>query len=103
MATTKQIGDAARDADLRDRFISQAAALGVVSPEWWVDQNMRALVAADLDGQGANEDSVATVYDYAVQTRPPVPPRPGENPAAVTDTHLESAILQLDPPLRGQG
>lgn len=96
MATTKQIGLAARDADLRDRFISKAAELGIPSPEYWVDSHMRALVAIDLDGPDGASDSVASVYDYAVQTRPEVPPRPGENLAAVTDVHLQAAIEQIE-------
>lgn len=93
MPTSQQIIEAQADRDLRARFVALAAKRGIQNPEHWVTLNMHALVAADLDGDGPNTDSVASVYDYAVAT---TPPRPGANPAAVTDDHIDSAIEQVE-------
>lgn len=95
MATTsKQIIAAARDEDLRERFIAIAAALGIASPEHWVDLRLRALVAVDLDGPGPADESVAKAYDYKLATYEPAP-RPGEDMAAVTDALIFQAIIAV--------
>ncbi|EBV8528543.1 hypothetical protein AVE44_26290 [Salmonella enterica subsp. enterica serovar Typhimurium] len=46
------------------------------------------LAAAPVNDSGG---TVGSVYEYAALTYKPAP-RPGENPAAVTDEHLRHAI-----------
>lgn len=93
MATSAQIIAAQSDEDLRRRFVALAAAEGVDSPEHAVASNMHALVAAKIT---AGSDTVASVYDYAAATYVPAP-RPGVNPAAVTDAQIIAAIALILP------
>ena len=88
MTTTAAVTAAARDDDLRTRLIAAAAMQGIGSPQAWVEARLHELAAAPVDDAGA---TVASVYEYAALTYKPAP-RPGENPAAVTDTHLAHAI-----------
>ena len=86
--TLSAISRAAADDDLLDRITSAAAAAGVDNPEGWARLNSRRIAAQPVTEAG---DTVASVYDYAVATYTPTP-RPGENPAAVTDAYLRAAV-----------
>lgn len=89
MPTSAQIIAAYRDSDLLERITAIAAAEGIANPDQWVGMRIRQIVAADLDGDGGASNSIASVYEYAVET---TPPRPGANPAAVTDDHIRTAL-----------
>lgn len=79
---------AAQDPDLMERFILAAAIAGVEDdPRAWVSANRERLAVAPLPEAG----TIAAIYEYAVATYSPSP-RPGENPAAVTDEHLLAAV-----------
>lgn len=87
MATLAQHTAARKDDDLLARFIAAAEQLGISNEaSLWVEQNRGRLVAVDI----ANT-TVADVHAYAVATYSPTP-RPGENPAAVTDDQIRAAI-----------
>lgn len=87
MATLAQHTAARTDDDLITRFIAAAEQLGISNQaSMWVEQNKGRLVAVDIDGT-----TVSDVHAYAVATYVPTP-RPGENPAAVTDDQIKAAI-----------
>lgn len=87
MASTADHIAARNDTDLRDRFVAAAEQLGISNnAQNWVEQNKGRLVAVDIAGT-----TVTDVHAYAVATYVPTP-RPGENPAAVTDDHIRAAI-----------
>lgn len=80
------------DVDLTERLIAAAVVAGVEGdPHQFVHSNLHSLAVAKVTESG---DTVASVYDYAVATYKPSP-RPGENPAAVTDAHLIEAVRQV--------
>lgn len=89
--TLSAISRAAADDDLLERMTAAAAAAGVDDPEGWVQMNARRIAAQPVTEAG---DTVASVYDYAVATYTPTP-RPGENPAAVTDDYLRTAVAAV--------
>lgn len=89
--TLADVTAAANDPHLRDRLISAAAEAGIDSPDQWVDTRVRLLAAAPVNSAG---DTVASVYAYAVGQ---MPPPPGVNPAAVTDTFLRAALAHVQP------
>ena len=88
MTNLNDISEAARDSDLADRIMSAAAEKGVLSPAVWVGENSRRLAAAPI-AEGDSENTVASTYAYARDTRPPAP---GANPAAVTDAYIRYAV-----------
>lgn len=85
------ISAAAADTDLLDRVISAAAAEGVDNPEGWARVNIRRVVAQRVTETG---DTPASVYAYTAQTYAPAP-RPGQNPAGVTDAYIRDAVMQV--------
>jgi len=87
MATLAQHTAARNDNDLLSRLIAAAEQAGIDSPQAWAEANRGALVAAKIDG----DTTVADVHAYAVATYEPTP-RPGENPAAVTDAQIIEAV-----------
>ena len=89
MATSAQHIAARNDSDLLARFIAVAEQLDIPNAQAWVEQNRGRLVATDIEGT-----TIADVHAYAVATYVPTP-RPGENPAAVTDGQLGNAIEAL--------
>ena len=93
MANTAEHLAARNDNDLLQRFIAVAEQKGVPNAQAWAESNRGRLVAVDIDGT-----SVATVHAYAVATYTPTP-RPGVNPAGVTDTHLAAAVDALFEPI----
>lgn len=82
------INKAARDGDLIQRFTAAAAKAGIDNPQAWAEQNMYKLVTREVAG----DQDISQVYAYAVST---MPPAPGANPSAVTDTYIESAVTQV--------
>lgn len=89
MATSAQHIAARNDTDLMARFIAVAEKANVPNAQAWVETNRGRLVSTSVDGT-----TIADVHAYAVATYEPVP-RPGENPAAVTDTQLAEAVTAL--------
>ena len=87
-ATSTQIIAASSDGDLQRRLRAVAASMGIENPQGWVESRLDELAAAPVDDQG---NTVGSVYEYAAATYKPAP-RPGENPAAVTDDYLRHAI-----------
>ncbi|WP_115728240.1 hypothetical protein [Actinomyces culturomici] len=84
---------AARDnSDLKDRARALGATLGMTAVE--VDAVWDRVVVADVDNTGTS--SIATVFEYAKltydQAVAALPPEPGVNPAAVTDTQILHAL-----------
>lgn len=86
MATIAEHIAARNDADLRGRLVAAAEREGIPAAAHWVESQVGQLVAADLGGT-----TVADVHAYAVATYEPSP-RPGQNPAAVTDAQIEAAV-----------
>ena len=84
------ISAAAADADLLERVIAAASAHGVENVEVWVKLNVRRIVSRSLNPNG---DTMASVYEYARATYTPTP-RPGENPAVVTDAYIRDAVAK---------
>ena len=91
MANLNDISEAARDADLLDRMVSAAAELGIQDPSSWVHNNSRKLATAYIE-DGNVTSTIASVYAYARDTRPPAP---GANPAVVTDKHIRYAVQHI--------
>lgn len=100
---------ATKDTALTDRLAAVAATMGVEAPDFDVAKYRRDLVITQIDSDGS---TLASVYEYAVENREakiaerdaaiaaaeaahPVPPEPGEDPAAVIDNHLRAALQVL--------
>lgn len=83
--TSAAIIAASHDNDLLERFVALGATLGIPARD--VEQARTKLAIAPVDD--GDDDSVATVYEYALEK-----PRHkvGEDPAAVTDDHILHAL-----------
>lgn len=77
---------ASNDSDLLARAVALGATVGLTQAD--VEAQRTKLASAPVDSEG---NTVASVYEYARATYTP-PPRPGENPAAVTDAHILHAL-----------
>jgi hypothetical protein len=92
MAGTNQHINARNDSDLIERFIAAAEQAGLDNASSWVGNNIGRLITVAIDGN----QTVADVHAYADEVRKAyidaTPMRPGKNPGAVTDTHLDDAI-----------
>lgn len=75
---------ASRDSDLLARLVALGSTLGLTQAD--VEAARVRLASAPVDESGA---TIASVYEYAA-AQPRY--RPGEDPAAVTDTHLLHAL-----------
>lgn len=84
------IAEAAQDPDLWTRIEAAAAEIGVTSAR--AADRLREIVATPFTADAT--DSVASVYEYAASTYEP-PLRPGQNPAAVTDDHIRTAVARV--------
>ena len=84
---------ASRDSDLLARAVALGATIGLTQAD--VEAQRTKLASAPVDDEG---NTVASVYEYARATYTPTP-RPGENPAAVTDAHILHALgtIKEDP------
>ena len=89
MATSAALIAAAQDSDLLARAIALAAEAGIENPQAFIESRRHQLAAAPVSESG---DTVASVYEYAA-AQPRY--RAGEDPAAVTDDHLRTAIQNL--------
>jgi len=90
MATLAEHITARNDADLLARFVAAAEMEGIDNPQGWAEQHRGELVAAKVD----DDHSVSDVHAYAVSTYQPTP-RPGANPAAVTDDQIKAAVQKV--------
>lgn len=90
--TTTQHIAARDDQDLTARLIAAAEQAHIPNPESFVEQNVGKLISTQIEG-GTTLTAVhayaSSVYWQAVAA---LPPKPGLNPAAVTDEQLTSAI-----------
>ena len=77
---------ASRDSDLLARMVALGATIGLTQAD--VESARTRLAAAPVDDSGS---TIASVFEYAEATYKPTP-RPGENPAAVTDAHILHAL-----------
>ena len=91
MANLDDISSASRDSDLRERFYSAAAEIGIPDPEAWVLNNARQLAASPI-ADGDQENSIASVYAFARSNRT-LPA--GADPAAVTDNYIRHAVQHI--------
>lgn len=105
--TTTAMHIAARsDSELLERLIAAAEMQGIPSAAGWVQQNIGTLISTPLNEA---EDTIASVFDYAKgqyeAAVAALPPKPGSNPAAVTDVYLGQVIAELitpdEPPANG--
>lgn len=86
MATLAQHIAARNDDDLLQRLIAAAEQAGIPNPQGWAESNRGRLVSVPV-----GDTTLADVHAYAVATYTPTP-RPGINPAAVTDEQIAAAI-----------
>ena len=89
--TSAAIIAASNDADLLARAVALGATVGLTQAD--VEAQRTKLASAPVDSEG---NTVASVYEYAAATYTPTP-RPGENPAAVTDAHILHALGTIQP------
>ena len=91
--TSAAIIAASNDTDLLARAVALGATIGLTQAD--VETHRMRLASAPVDSEG---NTVASVYEYAEATYKPTP-RPGENPAAVTDAHILHALgtIKEDP------
>ena len=82
---------ASRDGDLLARMVALGSTVGLTQAD--VEAQRTKLASAPVDDTGA---TIASVYEYAEATYKPTP-RPGENPAAVTDAHILHALGTIQP------
>ena len=90
MATIAQHNAARNDFDLLARFVGAAEQAGISNAQMWAEQHRGALVSAQI-----GDTTIADVHAYAVATYEPTP-RPGENPAAVTDAQIAQAVQAVN-------
>lgn len=95
MTTTAEHLAARRDSDLFERLVAAAELAGISDARAWVVENMGALITAPVDG----DSTIASVYAYAnsvyKEKVAALPPAPGLNAGAVTDTHLAAAVSNV--------
>ena len=82
---------ASNDSDLLARAVALGATIGLTQAD--VEAQRTKLASAPVDSEG---NTVASVFEYARATYNPAP-RPGENPAAVTDAHILHALGTIQP------
>lgn len=106
MATTAQHNAARGNQELLNRLIAAAEMQGVPSAAGWVQMYVGTLISTPLTEAG---DTIASVLDYAraqyENAVAALPPKPGDNPAAVTDEYLALVIQKIltpdEPPANG--
>jgi len=93
--TTAQHMAARDDEDLTARLVAAAEQAHIPNPASFVESNVGRLVSTEISA-GTTLTSVhayaAGQYQIAVDA---LPPRPGMNPAAVTDSQLAAAVLAV--------
>jgi len=92
MATTAQHIATRNDSDLLERVVAAAEQAGIPNATQWAQLNIGSLITIPVEGT----QTISDVYSYAMEVRQnavnALPPLPGINPGAVTDTHLAAAI-----------
>lgn len=100
--TTAQHIAARNDQDLADRLVAVAEQQQIPNAATFVEQNMGRLVSAPIEGA----TTVTAVHAYASQVYQDavaaLPPKPGLNPAAVTDAQLADAVTAVWQPTQGE-
>lgn len=90
--TTAQHIAARNDKDLFDRFVAVAEQQHILNATEFVRSAIGDLVSTPIDG----ESTVTSVHAYATAVYEAalaaLPPKPGLNPAAVTDAQLLAAV-----------
>lgn len=89
MATLAEHIAARSDTDLLARITAAAEVAGIPAAAHWASTHAGQIVSTGVEGT-----DLATVHAYAVATYEPVP-RPGANPAAVTDAQIEAAVAAV--------
>ena len=92
--TSASIIAASKDPDLIRRAVALGATLNPPLTQADVEFLRVRLAAAPVDDEG---NTVASVFEYADANYQPTP-RPGENPAAVTDAYLIQALGSVATP-----
>lgn len=97
--TTAQHIAARNDEDLRERLVAEQQQ--IPNAAGFVEQNLGRLVSADISGTTptAVHAYASQVYKDAVAA---LPPKPGLNPAAVTDAQLADAVTTVWQPTQGE-
>ena len=91
--TSAAIIAASKDQDLRDRAVALASTMDPPLSAADVESLRMRLATAPVDESG---NTIASVFEYAEANYEPAP-RPGEDPAAVTDNHILYALAQIRP------
>jgi hypothetical protein len=90
--TTAQHMAARDDEDLTARLVAVAEQASIPNPASFVKSNIGRLVSTEID----TATTLTSVHAYATGQYEiavaALPPRPGVNPAAVTDTQLAAAV-----------
>lgn len=80
------------DSDLVARLVAAAEQAHIPNPDQFVRGNVGKIISTEIEGA----TTITAVYAYAAAVRETavaaLPPKPGANPAAVTDTQLAQAI-----------
>jgi hypothetical protein len=90
--TTAQHIAARNDKDLEARLVAVAEQQQIPNSEQFVEANMGRLVSVPIEGNTtitAVHAYASAVYEGEVAA---LPPKPGVNPAAVTDSQLAQAV-----------
>lgn len=108
MADSAQLIAATGDPDLKSRMTALLASTGASNAAGLIEVHMGALVAVPIDGNQCVADVLAYASTArrdaltaraqaiaAAETANPIPPAPGANLAAVTDTHLVAAMTTV--------
>lgn len=97
MASINEIIAAKNDDLLVERLRVAAELEGILTQGAFTDQLTR-LLGVPITVSGS-ETTLADVYAYAAnvhsQAVSALPPPPGSNPAAVTDTHIQAALAAI--------
>lgn len=98
--TTAQHIAARDDEDLVARLVASAEQAHVPNPDSFVRMNVGKLISTDIGGTTvtAVHAYASVVYEQAVAA---LPPKPGLNPAAVTDEQLAEAVAAVWAPAEG--
>lgn len=95
MPTTAEHLAARSDADLRARLMASAEQAGIKDAEAWVSAHIGELITSPVSG----DTTITSAYGYAMNVRnekvAALPPAPGLDPGAVTDSHLSAAVAAV--------
>ena len=96
MASINEIIAAKKDADLIERLQTAAELSGIDIAVF--NDRITQLLGAEITVNG-EKTTIADVYTYArtvhAQAVAALPPEPGKNSAAVTDAHINAALVAI--------